>query len=1116
MSGDRDFHLRQDEETRQRIVQQLDETLFVEAGAGTGKTRVLVERYVALVLAGRRVEELVAITFTEKAAAEMRDRVRAELERRLRAGEGNAELLVAALEGLDRAQISTIHAFALQVLRTFAAEQGIDPSFGVQDELAAERRFQERWRSFLEEAGSEPDCRAAFGRALALGLTTRDIERLATELWRQGAIAEMLEVSPPAAPPDPGIDLRAMRERLAGLGFERVPAEDRLRSAIERALAALDDLIGAPAEEFDALLADVAPMLRGNGSAGTSRNWAAAVPVELARQALRSVSEELDAALAARRGEALARLLPVLLRFVAGESRARLQDGQLMFDDLILRLRDVLRDNEDARLRLRRRYRALLIDEFQDTDPLQVEIALLFARDPVSGRVEPGRLFLVGDPKQSIYRFRRADMAVYAATRREVEEGGGGLPQLALNRRSRKAVLGFVNQVFERLIGSGDSPGVQPPYRGVEWLREDDLAGPGVGWSGGPVEMNARDARRHEAGQVAAWCRAALEQGWQVWDRVDGRARPAAYRDIAILIPSRAILQPLERALSSAGIPYRVEGGSLVYATQEVRDLINCLTAIDDPTDEVAVVAALRSPAYACSDVELARHRLGGGSFNYLSPALEASQGRVVEALLDLRQFHQSRAAGRLAAMVERFVASRRLVEAGMFDAGNRDAYRRARFVIEQARAFEADGPQTLGALVDWLERRAGRAILDHEGAGLDDDEDAVRVLTIHAAKGLEFPIVFIAGLGVGPGYRYEALGLDRSTGQVSVTIGSRTRGARFDLGPVEAIEAQEKAHEEAERARLLYVAATRARDHLVLFLYHPQRATAPLAQRLIEAGAREAAGEMPALQEVADAGAEPFGGLVVDEPPVADVQFETVRAAFVASVQEKTAAVTSATALGRMEAMAGEEGAEGEREDEGEPWARGRAGTRLGRAVHAALQVIPWDADGETIRALARAQAVAEAVPEESGRIESLLRAALATHAAARARAARRASREVPFALLRDGVTIEGFVDLVLETDEGLELIDWKTDDVPEAAVPARLKEYQLQAGLYVLGLEAATGRPVRRVTYAFVAPGVEASPGEPGELARMARERLSPRVRAASAEGQPAAAGQQLRLEI
>jgi len=1079
-----DLHRAVDEETRRLICERLDETQFVEASAGTGKTRALVDRYVALVLSGLRVDQLVAITFTDKAAAELRDRIRAELERRQTADEGGRGLLPQALISLDRAQISTIHAFAMSVLRSFAAEHGIDPTFQVQDEVAAERRFEERWRTFLEDAGRDPDAREAVNRVLALGLWTRDLQTLAYELWTHGALVEMLQSSPLQAEPAQVPHLPELRAGLLELNPSSVPGGDRLRVSIETILGVLDELLAVPEQDREALMSALAPGLKA-GKVGQAGNWGGRDGIEHAREMAGEVCATLQESIAALRSDALAQLLPVLIRFVVEESKKRLRDGELVFDDLILQLRNLLRDDLDARRRMRGRFRVLMIDEFQDTDPLQVDIALDFARDPETGAIDPGRLFLVGDPKQSIYRFRRADMAVYAVTRALIEKHGGRLCELALNRRSRSLILSFVNQIFESIIGSGESPSLQPGYRPVHPERADACSGPDVASIGGAMSGSAGEARRYEAQQIAAYCRAALDAGWQVWDRETGVARPAHYRDIAILVPTRAILQPLERSLADAGVPYRVEGGSLIYATQDVRDLINCLTALDDSTDDIAVVAALRSPAFACSDVELAEYRLGGGSFNYLWPELEGRNGRVAAALLDLRSFHLTRHDGSIAKLAQRFVAEHHLVEAGLYDLANRNAFRRTRFVVEQARGFEAERPESLRAFIEWLERRAGDAILDHEGAGLDDDEDAVRVLTIHAAKGLEFPIVFLAGLGVAPSPARAVLGLDRTNDAIAISIGSKNRQANFRLGPVDTVNAHESEHQRAERDRLLYVAATRARDHLLISLYHHANARDSAAQRLIQAGALEATVRLPELEIVVDRRSGPFDGLAIDPIGVADEAFDVERAILVEATKQPLR--TSATALRQLGGDA-----EDEREDESEPWARGRAGTHRGRAVHAALQVLPWDADEATVDALARAQAVAEAIPGESARVAELLRSALATHAARRARVARRSQREVPFALIEQGVTLEGFVDLVLETEDGLEVLDWKTDALAQEEVPSRLASYQLQAGLYVLGIESATGRPVRRVTYVFLAPGVEISPGEPTALANSARERL------------------------
>ncbi|HXF52038.1 MAG TPA: 3'-5' exonuclease, partial [Dehalococcoidia bacterium] len=678
--------------------------------------------------------------------------------------------------------------------------------------------------------------------------------------------------------------------------------------------------------------------------------------------------------------------------------------------------------------------------------------------------------------------------AVYARTREQFQSNGGLFPRLVMNRRCRRPIVDWVNAVFEALIGDGARPRVQPKYHAIAHTREVDLRGPDVAWFGGEVDDNAAQIRRIEAEAVAAWCWQAVTEPWEVADR-DGTCRPARFRDIAILIPTRTSLGALERALQRARIPYRVEGGSLVYQTQEVRDLINCLTAIDDPADEVAIVAALRSPAFACSDVEIARFRAAGGRFDYLNPDLEQRTGPVADALRVLRDYHHRRHDGSLAALVERFARDRGLAEVGILDRGDRNSFRRVRFVVEQARTFEADGPQSLRAFILWLERRATREkMLDHEGAGIDDDEDAVRVLTIHGAKGLEFPIVILAGLGVSPSRDTAILAADRDSERLHLKVG-KSSAPGFELGDP-ALRDAEREHEEAERDRLLYVAATRARDHLLVSLYH-RRNSDSFARRLIAAGAQSHAPEAPPPAPVSRA-QNPFAGLQVDLPGDADAErFRTRRRELVASATRRR--YTSATALGRLRLFAPDIADEEHPTDEGEPWARGKGSTRLGRAVHAAIQSAGLDADEATIVAFARAQAVAEAIPDRAEEVAALVRRALATEAAQRARSAARAVREAPFVVNVDGVTLEGFVDLVIETTEGLEIVDWKTDSVPPDAVGRRLETYRLQAGLYVLGVEAATGKPVRSVTYVFVQPGVERSPGDPAGLAALARSVLA-----------------------
>jgi ATP-dependent helicase/nuclease subunit A len=464
---------------------------------------------------------------------------------------------------------------------------------------------------------------------------------------------------------------------------------------------------------------------------------------------------------------------------------------------------------------------------------------------------------------------------------------------------------------------------------------------------------------------------------------------------------------------------------------------------------------------------------------------------RVTAGLENLRSFHERRPGMSIANLVETLASDRRIAELALYDGGSRDAFRRVRFLVEQARAFEAAAPESLRAFIEWLERRAGQAVLDQEGAALDDDEDALRILTVHASKGLEFPIVVMAGLGVSPSNQPATFSEDRETGDVSVVIGAASAGNRFTLGPVDAANLREKEHQAAERDRLLYVAATRARDHLLVSLYHASKARDNGAQKLLDAGARELALDLDAATLDVPVPAGGATDLPLELPDTDEEQFVAARTSLVAGAFQRRPA--SATALRRLQTAAAQEGDKPEKRDDAEPWSRGRAATHLGRAVHASLQTVAWDAAPDSIAALAAAQTVAEAVPERAAEAERLIAAALSSGAAARARAARRALREVPFAFTHQGRVIEGFIDLVIDGDDGLEIVDWKTDRVGPGEIEARLAEYRLQAGLYVLGLEQATGRRVGAVSYVFVAAGVELSPGSPSELAAAALRELA-----------------------
>ena len=337
----------------------------------------------------------------------------------------------------------------------------------------------------------------------------------------------------------------------------------------------------------------------------------------------------------------------IIGRFVLDGAHERAQSGRLEFHDLLVLARRLVATRRDIRHLLHARYPRILLDEFQDTDPIQLEIAVRLTARPDDPAQDsdwrqlvpvPGRLFIVGDPKQSIYRFRRADIAQYL---RAADQVGADQVHLTANFRSTSAVIDFVNDVFGRLITY--QLDAQPAFGPLDACRRVDLLGHGtVTVLGSDVvdvslldedearlgdpEMGAADALRLvEARDVVATITTALADGWPVFDGALGTVRPCVPGDICVLLPTRISLPALEAEFRDAALPYRAENSSVVYASSEVRAVLLALRAADDPTDNLALVASLRSPLYGCSDVELWEWTAAGGTWGLWAPPPDGS-----------------------------------------------------------------------------------------------------------------------------------------------------------------------------------------------------------------------------------------------------------------------------------------------------------------------------------------------------------------------------------------------------------------------------------------------------------------------------------------------------------
>ena len=550
------------------------------------------------------------------------------------------------------------------------------------------------------------------------------------------------------------------------------------------------------------------------------------------------------------------RLGSAIRAFTLESARARQREGQLEFHDLLVLARALLRDPDHGpavRATLHERYDRLLLDEFQDTDPIQIELAVrIAAADPrraAAGTerwdrvdVAPGHLFVVGDPKQSIYRFRRADIATFLRAAERFGPEGGGVVELTANFRTVSPIIDWVNHTFAALMGEGDDValphGSQPDYLPLVATRAAAATGPTVSILGRqehPKGTLADEIRTAEAGDVASAITRVIDEGWDVSDE-QGGWRPARLGDITVLVPARTSLPFLEEALDDAGIAFRAETSSLVYASRAVRDLLMVLRAIDDPTNTLHIVSALRTPLLACGDDDLFRFKWERrGRWSYLAdqPDTVPLDDPVRAALAYLRSLYEERIWLAPSELLGRITQDRRALELGFAEGRPRDVWRRLRFVTDQARAWSEATGGNLRQYLHWVTAQTAEGARVAESILPESDDDAVRILTIHGAKGLEFPVTIVSGMSTAPSNRSApAEVVFPDTGNPDAdTVGYKFGGKVTTNEYVEwaPIDEQMGLH---ERIRLLYVACTRARDHLIMSVHRKARTNPPETER--------------------------------------------------------------------------------------------------------------------------------------------------------------------------------------------------------------------------------------------------------------------------------------------
>jgi ATP-dependent helicase/nuclease subunit A len=845
-----------DQRQRDQIVSDLDRNMLVEASAGSGKTTSMVQRMVALLRQGRcSISQMAAMTFTRKAAAELRARFQVQIERTLHDMREQGSIiprrLSDALGKVEQCFIGTIHSFCARLLRERPVEAGVDPSFLELDEMAEERLRESAWEEFLALTLAQGD--PIVEQLADVGLELSHLQGAAERFADYGDIEEW--PAPFVPPPDGAVLRSSLRQfhqhmMLMAEEFPDDPGNDKLMPLFRRLprLAGVTDLSRLPN------LMQHLEMYKSLKPAGiVQRNWPgkdAKAKSAKAKEELERwnsfVERHIEPARQQWRSHRYPFVLEALKKAATHFQTVREREGVLNFQDLLLKTRTLLKNHPHVREDFRGRLTHLLVDEFQDTDPLQAEVILYLTSENVHEtdwrkcRPRPGALFVVGDPQQSIYRFRRADIVTYNCVKEIIQASGGEVVPLTTNFRSQPSLVKWVNGVFAKAFPAATTP-QSPAHRLMSTVSElDETVGPTLHQLTVPSTYSNKDqAAYFEAMQVAQVIRKALLTGLPLDDAKSPGSSPPVQRGAGVVSPkplraddflivtwNRARLSYFGMALDALGIPYQSAGSTTLNEMPELRLLCQLLEAITRPDDPVALIAVLRGELFGFSDPLLYAYHKAGGRFDWSEDIpkriLEADRALWQDALLLIRRCASWWQELPPIAAVERIIEETGLLAwPGLHGVSARSTLSLDKVLMLMRR--EAATAATKGELVIWLRSLVEKKEKHDSLSPPPRTQPCVRLMNLHKVKGLEAPVVFLADTN-GAWEPPVELHIDRSTDQTRGYLAVRGEREGFAEAPLlahhpqwEEQEQAERAFMEAERRRLLYVAATRAGQHLII-----------------------------------------------------------------------------------------------------------------------------------------------------------------------------------------------------------------------------------------------------------------------------------------------------------
>ncbi|MFQ5579918.1 MAG: UvrD-helicase domain-containing protein [Nitrospiria bacterium] len=1142
--SDQERYRLNDQKERELAAATFDQNIVVTAGAGTGKTSLLVNRLVHLLMREPdpvRITEIVSLTFTNKAANEMKARLREELEsyiqlkinvdqentfeektqRQLQglmaryrlSKEDIDDKAAQALRQLERSDIGTIHSFAATLLRLYPLEAGVDPGFDEGEETAFEKYFEAQWADWLavelSHHGPRKDkWKKAFGHFsleeihdLALGLCSENVP-----LNRLDVLLHQEKMPAPIQVWLEGLETLATGLNTRHSGTRNIEILTQAAGEIIREVRVHHRI--RPEH-----VAEAREEITSGKKVSAAQGW----EEEEVEQAKRLVE-------AARRFLKMDvtrfRLLhELIVPFVVPFRDRFLRTGAISFDGLLVRARNLVRDCPWVREALKRRFRAILIDEFQDTDPVQYEILLYLSE--VKGEnskdwrklvLEAGKLFVVGDPKQSIYGFRRADIAAYLHVVRDLIEAQGGIHlRLTTNFRSHEKILNVVNSVFEGILRETND--LQPPYVGINppklkepgetdspsGLREYPFRTVALRCVRGTGEiMNAALARRLEGEAIARWLSEEVLGKAMVLNK-HGEPHPVQRKDVAVLMRTLSHVHEVLEPLKRKGIRYVVEGEKRFFASQEVVDAVNLLRAIANPEDTIALVGVLRSALGGFSDAEIYTMRQKN-LLNYgvvrRRTALDqkfselGKIGPVLKTLyLCLDRLHQEIQKFPVDEAVARIFAATPMMILAAESLHGEQAVANLEKIRRMAGNLGEEGRGTFREVVAELERSVKEVKEEGENPLAEETVDAVKILSIHKAKGLEFPVVVLAGCH-SSGNRSGGDRIKVFHDWFSDLVGLRV-GETWDPSGIYLAE-KENLRKAEEQKRVLYVAMTRAREHLMIscaptgrgekgsFLAMLSEFTGDLSaehppeyresckgriETVILREGLEQAETKPAPSDEMQATLQINWEDYADQWNVRKQRYDEThkREIFVTptSLKQRGMTFSEHTKQRSGKSVTGD-------------------AARVGQLAHRFLQDWDFSSDPESFREVLtsflrhRLGALPERNRSEIRRdLEDLFHVFLKSGSYETLCQAKILGREIPFLISWEGRIMEGVIDLIYEKDGKIYVVDYKTDRVKKEDLRQAAEGYRHQARIYPEAVRRSLQRELVSTRFIFLRTG-------------------------------------------